>query len=89
MIKYAMAIDIGYEDETVAILAELRDDKVYIIKEKRSNGTGANKITNEQMGEIYEVYHRYKTDRILGKYYVAYIPKILGWAEYNPTVTVD
>ena len=89
MSKYAMALDIGYYDETVAILAELRDDKVYIIKEKRSNGTGENKITDEQMKEIYQFYYYYKTDRILGKHYVAYIPKILGWSEYNPTVTVD
>lgn len=88
MSKYAIGLDVGYYDETVAILVELRNDEVYIIKEKRSNGIGENKITEEQMKQIYEFYHHYKTDKTLGKYYVEYIPKILGWEEYKATVTV-
>lgn len=89
MSNYAIALAVGFNDETVAILAEIREDKLYIIKEKRSNGKGDNKITEDQMKQIYEFYFHYKTDKILGKYYVSYIPKILGWEEYNATVTVD
>lgn len=88
--RYAIALDICYYDETVAILAEFKDGKVYIIKQKSSKGIGENKITENQMKEIYEFHAHYKLEPNMREYYANnYVPKILGWEEYNATVTID
>ncbi len=86
---YAIALDVGYYDETVVLLAELRDDKLYIIKEKRSNGVGDKKITDIQMEQIREFFVHYKNEPHMRKFYKKIIPDIFGWEEYNATVTVD
>jgi len=89
MKKYVIGLDIGIIDETVAILAELKDGKLYIIKEKRSNGVGENKITKDQMKKIKEFYYHYKNDPRMKEIYKIFIPKILGWEEYDAEVIVE
>lgn len=88
MEKYAISLDIGYFDSTVAILAKIQDNDIYVIEEKNTEFVGENKINENQMEEIRKFWFHYCMERKKGYSAISesnkiFIPKILGWEKYN------
>jgi len=89
MNKYVIAIDMGYQDETVAMLGEIKKGKLYIIEEKRSGLTGDKKITEKQRENIHITKMLSLIEENPEKMLEKEIPKILGWGKYKAKVVVD
>jgi len=89
MNKYVIAIDMGYQDETVAMLGEIKKGKLYIIEEKRSGLTGDKKITEKQRENIHITKMLSLIEENPEKMLEKEIPKILGWEKYKAKVVID